>query len=517
MNGSELKKEFGDYQTPDFFAETVCSLLRDKLGISPEVVLEPTSGLGNFLQASLNCFPGIKRAYGLEVNPVYCEMCRKRIPDERLQVINDNFFSYPIEQHIGEEETLFVGNPPWATNSELNFNLPEKENFKRLSGTDAITGASNFDICEYMILKLIEKSVNKKVSIAMLCKTSVARNVLLELDRNDTCIDSVKMYHFNSSKIFGISASACLLFVKMSTDNGKCRVCEVYDIDNPDSMKGQITFENGRLSNSREDIVDLEGACSLIWRQGVKHDCAGVMELEKTGAGSYRNKNKEEIELEETLVFPLMKSSFFKKPVICTDFKKYVIVTQKKVREETGYIEQLAPKTWEYLCQRKAQFNSRKSSIYKGAPPFSMFGVGDYSYAPYKVGISGFYKKPLFCLLYNGERIEQPVMPDDTSYFLSFDNYADAYTCMLLLNSSGVQEFLLSISFQDAKRPYTKKVLQRLDFTKCIELIPFDELVKTEKELNLAETITEEMYIRFGTYIMGLKKAEQTYFELRGD
>lgn len=80
----------------------------------------------------------------------------------------------------------------------------------------------------------------------------------------------------------------------------------------------------------------------------------------------------------------------------CTlDFNKYVIVTQKKARDETGYIEKLAPKTWKYLCDRKVVFDSRKSSIYKGTPAFSMFGVGDYSYSEYKVGISGFYKKPL--------------------------------------------------------------------------------------------------------------------------
>ena len=505
MDGNKSKKEFGDYQTPDSFAMKVCNLLRDDLQLNPNVIIEPTSGLGNFLYAALNCFQNIKQAYGLEINAEYCKACRTRIPDERLQIINDNFFSYQIEQYIGEEETLFVGNPPWATNSELNFNLPEKENFKRLSGTDAITGASNFDICEYIILKLIEKSINKKVTIAMLCKTSVARNVLLELDRNDIYIDSVKMYNFNSSKVFGISAPACLLFIKMSTTDVKCRDCEVYDIDDPDVIKGHIMFESGRLCNSNEDVVDLEGTCSIEWRQGVKHDCAGVMELEKKDDNFYRNKNKEEIELEETLVFPLMKSSSFKKPVICSEFKKFVIVTQKKAREETDYIKQLAPKTWEYLFERKELFDSRKSSIYKGAPAFSMFGVGDYSYAEYKVGISGFYKKPLFSLLYNEDRIEQPIMVDDTSYFLSFDNYSNAYTCMLLLNSFRVQEFLLSISFKDAKRPYTKKVLQRLDFAKCIEVIAFEELVNAEKELNLPEIITEDMYARFGNYIIGLK------------
>lgn len=423
----------------------------------------------------------------------------------RNHKFNDNFFSYQIEQHIGDEDTLFIGNPPWATNSELNFNLPEKENFKKLSGTDAITGASDFDICEYIILKLIEKSINKKVTIAMLCKTSVARNVLLELDRKDICVDTIKMYNFNSAKVFGISAPACLLYIKMSTDNSKCCECDVYEIDNLDVVKGKITFENGKLSNSNEGIIDLDGECSIEWRQGVKHDCAGVMELEKKSEHCYKNKNKEEIELEDSLVFPLMKSSSFKKPIINTDFKKYVIVTQKKAREETDYIEKLAPKTWKYLCDRKSAFDSRKSSIYKGAPAFSMFGVGDYSYAGYKVGISGFYKKPLFALLYNEENVDQPIMVDDTSYFLSFNNYSDAYTCMLLLNSSRVQEFLLSISFQDAKRPYTKKVLQRLDFDKCIKNITFEELLNAEKKLGLPAVITPKMYSAFANHITELK------------
>ena len=69
MNGSDLKKEFGDYQTPDLFAETICNLLYKELQLQPEVIIEPTSGLGNFIKAALNTFPTIKKAIGLEINP----------------------------------------------------------------------------------------------------------------------------------------------------------------------------------------------------------------------------------------------------------------------------------------------------------------------------------------------------------------------------------------------------------------------------------------------------------------
>lgn len=372
--------------------------------------------------------------------------------------------------------------------------MPNKVNFKGLSGTDAITGASNFDICEFIILKLLDEFAGTNNVISMLCKTSVARNILLELNRKEIAISYVKILEFNANKVFNISVSACVLIIKLSKDNNKFTSCEVIDINNPEEVKDVIVCKNASLASQFNNVDDFEGKCELEWRQGVKHDCAGVMELSKNADGSYTNKNKENVKIEDEFVFPLMKSSSFKSSIIKDDFKKYVIVTQKKARQETKYLEVQAPKTWAYLNKNKEFFDRRKSSIYKGAPSFSMFGVGDYSYAPYKVGVSGFYKKALFCLVYNEKDIMHPVMGDDTSYFLAFSDRDVAYACMLLLNCKRVQRFLVSISFQDAKRPYTKKVLARISFKKCIQFVTIDELLDTERELGLERYITDKMY-----------------------
>ena len=80
------------------------------------------------------------------------------------------------------------------------------------------------------------------------------------------------------------------------------------------------------------------------------------------------------------------------------------------------------------------------SSIYKNAPRFSIFGVGDYSFKPYKVAISGFYKKPVFALVHSKQ--DKPIMLDDTCYFLGFDDFKQALIVMLILNSNIVQEFI---------------------------------------------------------------------------
>lgn len=491
------KHEYGDYQTPIDFAKKVCLYLKDYRHIEPSAIIEPTCGLGSFLQSSL-VFDA-KEYYGIEINPEYCESCKKNIKDNRVNIIHSDFFTFSTKALIkNKTQILIIGNPPWVTNSTLSAlgsdNLPLKANFKGLKGIDAITGASNFDICEYIILQLINEYKNTNTIISMLCKTSVARNVFKELKRNCIAFQSCDILEFDAAKIFGINASACVLLIQLSDKPALSDFCNVYDFENPTTIKSQFGFSNGQLYNNlNTNTDDFDGRCCFEWRQGVKHDCSKIMELTMCN-GSLQNGQKENVQIETDIVFPLIKSSMFKAPII-RSFSKYVIVTQKKVREETGHLEHDVPKTWKYLNDNIELFKNRKSSIYHGAPPFSMFGVGDYSYSRYKVGVSGFYKQPFFSVLYSDDK--KPVMTDDTSYFICFDSFDMAYVAMLLLNSKKVQKFLTSIAFLDAKRPYTKKVLERIAFEKIVYCLSINELKQTEQNLHLSYYVTESMYDDF--------------------
>lgn len=494
MNG---KREYGDYQTPVAFAERFCRFLKEQRQIAPSAVLEPTCGVGNILKSSL-MFQA-NEYYGIEVNPDYCRQCKDALSDERVTIIQADFFSFSLQRLIKDKSrVLVIGNPPWVTNSALSVlgseNLPKKGNFKGLKGMDAMTGASNFDICEFMILRLIHEFRNTNAVIAMLCKTTVARNIFQEMKRTGTAFSSCEMIEFSASRVFGIHASACILLIQLSEEPVSSDVCEVYDFDAPETLKSQFRYADGQLySSPSQGPNTFDGQCCFEWRQGVKHDCAQIMELSVQN-GVLQNGKKQSVQIEDDLVFPLIKSSMFKAPVIHS-FSKYVIVTQRKAREETKHLEKTVPKTWEYLNDHIKQFESRKSSIYRDAPPFSMFGVGDYSYSKYKVGVSGFYKRPLFSVLYSDD--SKPVMTDDTSYFICFDNYDMAYVAMLLLNSEKVQDFLTGIAFLDAKRPYTKKVLERIDFEKIVDSLTIEHLTQTERQLDLSFYITLPMYERF--------------------
>lgn len=326
------KREYGDYQTPFDFAKKICHYLKDSLHISPTAIVEPTCGVGNFLKSSL-IFEA-KEYYGIEINPEYCERCRNFINDSKVNVINSDFFTFSSKELIKDKrEILVIGNPPWITNSTLSAlgsdNLPIKANIKELKGIDAITGASNFDICEYIILKLINEYMNTNTIISMLCKTSVARNVFKELKRKYISFVLCDILEFDASKVFGINASACVLVIQLSDKLISSNICNVYDFEYPETIKSQFGYLNGQFySNLNTDTENFDGQCCFEWRQGVKHDCSKIMELTMQN-GTLQNGQKDEVQIEDSIVFPLIKSSMFKAPVI-HNFSKFVIVTQKK-------------------------------------------------------------------------------------------------------------------------------------------------------------------------------------------
>ena len=479
------KREYGDYQTPEDFCAEICAYVLESCGTKGlEAVFEPSCGIGNFISAVSKRLS--LPVSGVEIDPEYARRASERLPG--AHIVNGNIFDCDIDAVCPYRNVLVIGNPPWATNSALRHNLPQKSNFKKLRGIDALTGSSNFDICEYIILRMAEHFSGTNSVICMLCKTSVARNVLLETDRKRIPCRSAEMLCFDARKVFGVSASACVLIIQLSVEKVYSPViCSVKNMRSPEIIDRLSVFD-GVLRSENTPAEELEGKCRLKWRSGVKHDCGRVMELELMD-GKLFNRYKERVSVEPDMIFPLAKSSTFKKPVV-SDFKKYVIVTQRSAGQDTGYIENEYPLLWEYLTEHDKDFKSRKSVIYKKAGGFSMFGIGDYSFSPYKVGISGFYKKPFFSLLVS----DKPVMTDDTSYFLPFSRYDDAYAAMLLLNSRRVREHLAASSFSDSKRPFTAKLLSRLDLVKCIASVSFKELEESETQLGLEARATEAMY-----------------------
>lgn len=507
--------EYGDYQTPPTFASLVCRKLRDVYSLSPQVVIEPTFGIGNFFNSIISTFTHIEALYGIELNNRYYSEAKKNLHSINhniyTKLFNEDIFSFDfseIKYNISKsKQILIIGNPPWATNTQLSsiksYNLPMKDNFKGLSGLDAITGKSNFDIAEYIILQLLSEFKGYDCYIAMLCKNIVAKNIVRDMNKYSFCMSSIDMFTFDAFKIFGVSCDAGLLVIKLG--NIKTSFCNVFDLNCSHNVKKQFGWINGMYYSDFSQYnssLNLDGACPFEWRQGIKHDCSKVMELKQTG-GNYINGLNEVFVFElGNHVYPLIKSSDIK-TVEITQTRKYVIVPQKKVNEDTSLIQSLNPPLWRYLVQHESLLNSRKSIIYKNSPKYSIFGVGGYSFAKYKVGISGFYKEPVFALIYG----EHPIMLDDTCYFLSFDDFKEACITTALLNCKESISFLKSIAFLDSKRPYTKEILKRIDILKIAETVGYNAILAFNQRMNNRYAILKS---DLEEYIINLKQRINT-------
>lgn len=120
-------------------------------------------------------------------------------------------------------DCLILGNPPWVTNSALSTfassNVPQKNNFKGLRGIEALTGASNFDICEAMVWLLLEAQPQVApgctTTLAMLCKTTVARNIFTLACQHGLPFRRFEAFEFDAKRVFNVDVAACLLVIDL--------------------------------------------------------------------------------------------------------------------------------------------------------------------------------------------------------------------------------------------------------------------------------------------------------------
>jgi hypothetical protein len=471
---TSAKIEFGDFQTPLPLARDICHLLRGH-GLQPDVVVEPTCGLGAFLQAAAESFPNAALR-GFDINADYVEAARSCLrhvgASSRASLSRGDFFAHDwdAEIHNITGRLLILGNLPWVTNQTVAIlngsNVPVKENFLGYRGIAARTGKSNFDISEWMLIRLVRALHGRPATIAMLCKTATARKLLRYAWRNDGRIASATLYRVDAKTHFEAAVDACLLLAEVGhTGATEAAVFASLDAESPESRLGLAGRDLVADMDTYRRLHHLEGLCPYQWRSGVKHDCATVMELQPGPDGILRNKLGEAVNIEPDYAYPLLKCSDLSKGRCVPD--RYVLITQRRLGEDTAIIATVAPRTWAYLNSHGARFIARRSSIYRGGVPFALFGIGDYAFAPWKVAVSGLHRHPRFLLV--PPVGDKPVFFDDTCYYLAFADQAEARLVADVLSSAPCRGFVEALMFPDSKRPITVELLQRLNLSAIAE------------------------------------------------
>jgi type I restriction-modification system DNA methylase subunit len=158
-----MSRDLGDFQTPPQLVDEVLHCLT-RAGQTWTRVLEPTCGYGNFIKGLFRLPSPPREIQGIEIQDAYVKDAQDTITSTAstfASIRQANLFHLDLHHDLTWQTTgplLIVGNPPWITNAELGSlgsdNIPIKSNFKGLSGFDAMTGRANFDIAEYILLKL---------------------------------------------------------------------------------------------------------------------------------------------------------------------------------------------------------------------------------------------------------------------------------------------------------------------------------------------------------------------------
>ena len=495
---SASRREYGDFQTPCKLAHGCLERIEDRARF--EFLLEPTCGTGEFIVSALKRFPSLQRVVGVEIYKPYVWEAKIRILGYYLvtntrfipsiDIIHANVFTHDFKALASQTKgmrTLIIGNPPWITNSELgsinSINLPNKSVSRSRSGFDALTGKSNFDLGESVLQIIIQQFQRHDAILSMLIKSHVAKKIVENQKQSNYLLSGMHRIAIDAKKEFDVSVSACLFIASLGEAATFTCVDSDYYTHEQGSSFGWVGDKFVSSVKGYSSTRKIDGKSGLIWRSGIKHDCSKVMEITSTG-DAYTNQIGSIFSLEPELVFGLLKSSDLKHDSV-RSFRKSTIVTQRKIGQDTSYIREAHPMTYKYLEQIGDYFDRRKSSIYRGKPRFSIFGIGAYSFKPYKVAISGLYKTTKFTLV---EPVDsKPVMLDDTCYFIGFDSLDQASIAQWLLNSRDVQTFLKSVVFSEAKRSITKATLMRIDLSKVAQAASFERIQSSIQDLTVEQ------------------------------
>ncbi|OJU84320.1 MAG: hypothetical protein BGO11_16795 [Solirubrobacterales bacterium 70-9] len=458
---------YGDFQTPPALAEEVWGALDVD---DVDVMVEPTVGLGAFVRTAPAAARS-KRWLAWDVNAEYVETSRTLLAAQGIAGSVDRMNVFDLDPGAVREEVagkvvLALGNPPWVTNSvqgrmEVR-NLPAKRNRFGLKGFDALTGKANFDIAEAILLNLIEVLGSaRELRLAFLVKRSVAMKMARDL-LGQPGVAGAKFFGIDARRWFGAAVEAGLFIVRLTPgDPAVESTIDVYP-----TLGGSRSTSAGYLDGVFVEDLDAYASAAhleagpddrLVWRQGLKHDLSKVLELRRTADGLV-NGFGEAVDIEEEALSPLYKSSDL---AAGRSPRRWFPLYQTDLSGPVPHLEEEWPKLAAYLQSHRVRFDARKSRIYRGKPAFMLFGVGEYTTAPFKVAISGFYDDPTFRLLEPGADGAPPLV-DDTCYLLPFWSREEAAQMHSHLQSEEVGAFLAAVADRTAKRPYTKAVLGRI-------------------------------------------------------
>ncbi len=214
------------------------------------------------------------------------------------------------------------------------------------------------------------------------------------------------------------------------------------DPTNPWIISEDITSERPTIigTNHYEVHHGVVNDLNSVFIINILEDKDKYLLIENSNIGRKKVKSVKAL-VERDLIFPLLKPRHIKKWEIRGEPYDIILPHTKYGRNNETELMEEQPKTYHYLLTYKDELLGRKSRWFKGndKPFYTLFGIGEYTFKPYKVVWSMIGYLPYFAVAssfndgFIGDKI---LIPDNTIGYISFDDLDEAFYVCAILNSN---------------------------------------------------------------------------------
>ena len=400
-----------------------------------------------------------------------------------------------IKSLEGEFDSI-VGNPPWilwpniSKENQAQWKILAKEYQLSLpKGIFSRLGHSNDDVGVAFAMVTSCFYLKHGGTATFVLKRNIMRNttgrIFRELKVKNRDIGIKLIYDFDDIFPFGLDVGAETAIFSWEMDAKTEFPIKTFVLNNNLSENDFWTIELKNSLFSSSEIVPLGEDHSLPWidktlfskafgrnnheiRHGIKQDAGKVFSVDP-----------KVLDIEKGLIFPYLKSKNIEKWKIKS--YSYRIIPLKKTNEKNSlWLKKEYPKTYNYLLKNQKTLLNRKSIWLKSGEFYNAFGIGEYTWAPYKVAWCRLGFKPDFVVISTVEDHtlgSKPLIPGDHFMFIPFKDKYEAYYVCGLLNSEPIQEAITALALK-SKSSLTKGVIQ------SIRIPPYDDVAKNIARLS---------------------------------
>jgi len=214
-------------------------------------------------------------------------------------------------------------------------------------------------------------------------------------------------------------------------------------------------------------------ANGVYWLEVISERPDGLLMVRNVTEGAKRKVDQINTALEPDLVYPLLRGRdvqrWYARPSL-----RILMVQDPKTRRgiDEEVLQQQYPKTWAYLkrfekiLRERSGFKryfTRKDKhghIVETGPFYSMFNVGDYTFAPWKVVWPNMGNRVSAAVISSAG--EKPILPQHILSLIPTDNAAEAYYISALINSIPFQFAVYAYSQVGSKSFGAPEALERI-------------------------------------------------------